>query len=389
MSLPREVLCEPAPIAAPGPVQRAAAPAAPDAAAILEAAKLLARATRPLIIAQRSGDTAAGFAALVELAEALGAAVVEHWPVRNSMPTGHALHAGFDPHPLLGEADAVLVVDALVPWMPDKANPPPGCPVIQIGPDPLFSRTPVRGYRADIALAGDTTAILASLGAALEGRVKGAAERREMLASRHKARRAQTAERARAGAGSPMTNAWVSHCVSQALSRDGLVFSELGVNPAAMSIDRPGQYFAHALSGGLGWGLPAALGAQLADRDRLVVASIGDGSYQFANPVACHQVAEAQALPVLTIVFNNGIWNAVRRSTLAIYGDGHAARANRMPVTSLAPSPDFAKVVEASRGYGERVERGDDLPKALARAIDVIRNEKRQALLDVSVAVEG
>ncbi|WP_119422473.1 thiamine pyrophosphate-requiring protein [Desertibaculum subflavum] len=389
MSLPREVLCQPAPAAPPGLTQRPALPALPEAAALAEAAALLAKAERPLIIAQRSGDTPAGFAALVELAEALGAPVVEHWPVRNSMPTEHALHAGFDPHPLLAEADAVLVVDALVPWMPDKASPPPGARVIQIGPDPLFSRFPVRGYRADLALAGDTTAILAALAAALEGRVKDADKRRAAAAGRNQSRRAQATERARAGASAPMTNAWVSHCVSEALKRDGIVFSELGVNPGSMAIDRPGQYFAHALSGGLGWGLPAALGAQLADRDRLVVASIGDGSYQFANPISCHQVAEAQNLPVLTIVFNNGIWNAVRRSTLAIYGDGHAARANRMPVTSLAPSPDYAKIVEASRGFGQRVERGEDLPKALDRAIDVIRNEKRQALLDVSVAVEG
>lgn len=389
MSLPREVLCAPAPAGPPDLLQRASAPVVPDPAAVEEAAKLLARAERPLIIAQRSGDNEAGFTGLIRLAEALGAAVVEHWPIRNSMPTDHGLHAGFDPHPLLAEADAVLVVDAMVPWIPDRANPPPGCRVIQIGPDPLFSRVPVRGYPVDIALAGDTAAILAALATALDGRVARAAARREALETRNRTRRAQVLERARAGAGAPMSAAWVSHCVSEVLKRDGIVFSELGFAPAVMSINRPGQFFAHALSGGLGWGLPAALGAQLADRDRLVVAGVGDGSYQFANPVASHQVAEAQGLPVLTIVFNNGIWNAVRRATLAIYGDGHAARANRMPVTSLQPSPDFAKVVEASRGYGERVERGEDLPKALDRAIDVIRNEKRQALLDVNVAVEG
>jgi acetolactate synthase-1/2/3 large subunit len=44
------------------------------------------------------------------------------------------------------------------------------------------------------------------------------------------------------------------------------------------------------------------------------------------------------------------------------------------------------RIVEASRGWGERVARGEDLPGALARAIEVIRNERRQALLDVTVA---
>jgi acetolactate synthase-1/2/3 large subunit len=69
-----------------------------------------------------------------------------------------------------------------------------------------------------------------------------------------------------------------------------------------------------------------------------------------------------------------------------MYPDGQASRMNRMPVTSLAPVPDFVGIVEASRGWGERVERGEHLPGALARAIQVIRNERRQALLDVSVA---
>ncbi len=52
----------------------------------------------------------------------------------------------------------------------------------------------------------------------------------------------------------------------------------------------------------------------------------------------------------------------------------------------LAPAPDFVRIAEASRGWGERVERGKDLPGALARAIEAVRGERRQALLDVSVA---
>ncbi len=383
LSLPREVLCAEVPGHPAGGRMRAAAVALPDAAAIEEAAGLLARAARPLIIAQRGA-----FAETRALAEALGAPVVEHWPVRNAMPNGHDLHAGYDPHPLLRDADAVLVADALVPWMPDKVVLPPACRVIQAGPDPLFTRTPVRGYPADLTLAGDTAAILAALAGAVGDRVKDRGVRRAGLAERRRAERAVLEDRIRAGGGTPMSGAWVSRCVSDVLG-DGIVFSELGVTPAAMALERPGQYFAHALSGGLGWALPAALGAQLADRDRLVIATMGDGSYQFANPVSCHQVAEAQGLPVLTVVLNNGIWNAVRRSTLAIYGDGHAARANRMPVTSLQPSPDYAKVAEASRGFGLRVERGEDLPKALARAVDVVRRERRHALLDVAVAIEG
>jgi acetolactate synthase-1/2/3 large subunit len=103
----------------------------------------------------------------------------------------------------------------------------------------------------------------------------------------------------------------------------------------------------------------------------------------FANPVACHQAAEALDLPLLTVVFNNGVWNAVRKSTASVYPDGHAVRSNRMPLSSLEPSPAYEKIVEASRGYGERVETPDELPAALERALHAITHEGRQALLNL------
>ena len=92
------------------------------------------------------------------------------------------------------------------------------------------------------------------------------------------------------------------------------------------------------------------------------MATVGDGSYLFANPVACHQVAEALDLPLLTIVLNNGMWNAVHKTTRMVYPDGHAARSNAMPLTSLAPAPDYALIARASRGHGERVEHPRPCP---------------------------
>ena len=132
--------------------------------------------------------------------------------------------------------------------------------------------------------------------------------------------------------------------------------------------------------------MPAALGIKLARPDRTVVATVGDGSYLFANPPACHQAAEALDLPILTVVMNNGVWNAVDKTTRLVYPDGSAARANAMPLTSLRPAPDYAMIARASRGHGERVERPEDLPDAIARALEVVREERRQALLDVVVA---
>jgi acetolactate synthase I/II/III large subunit len=153
-----------------------------------------------------------------------------------------------------------------------------------------------------------------------------------------------------------------------------------------MDLKGPNRLFTAPHSGGLGWAMGAALGAQLHDRNRLCVACVGDGSYMFANPVACHQIAEAMDLPILTIVKNNGIWNAVRRSVVNSYPQGKAASANEMPLVSLEPSPDFQMIARASRAHAERVERAEDLPAALERALRVVREERRQALLDVRVA---
>lgn len=397
LSLPREVLGEAHAdsLASPAPVMAASAPAQPDPAAIARAAEFLAAAERPLIISQRGpqrgAQRAADFEPLASFAEDWAVPVVEFWPVRNALASTHHMHAGYQVEPWLSEADVILVLDALVPWVPARQAPPAGCKVIQAGPDPLFTRTPLRGFPAELSLAGETAGVVSALAEALRPRL---AENQERLSARRgrvsastaAARQARLAE-ARQGNGAPMSPLWASHCLSEALGPEAALFTELGCDPSVMSFERPGSYFSHALSGGLGWAVPAALGAQLADRKRLVAACIGEGSYIFANPVSCLQIAEAQQLPILTVVFNNGIWNSVRRATLAMYPDGQASRMNLMPVTSLAPVPDFVAIVEASRGWGERVERGEDLPGALARAIEVIRGEGRQALLDVAVAV--
>ncbi len=182
-----------------------------------------------------------------------------------------------------------------------------------------------------------------------------------------------------------MSPAFVSRCISDILDERTTIVNELGVDPSVMAFEHPRSYFSTPLAGGLGFGLTAALGMQLADRSRQVIATIGDGSYMFANPVACHQTATALKLPLLTIVFNNGIWNAVRRSTLYMYPDGRAAAANIMPITALEPAPDYAAIARAHSAHAERIEAGADLPGALQRALAVTRSG-RQAMLEVMVS---
>ncbi len=213
-----------------------------------------------------------------------------------------------------------------------------------------------------------------------------AVARRQSLHAKVASRR-EASPKPDAGGDGPMSAEWMSACVSDIMDERAVAFTELGLLPGVMDLKGPNRLFCNPHSGGLGWALPAALGAQLADRDRLVIACIGDGSYMFANPVACHQIAEALELPILTIVKNNATWNAVRRSVLKGYPQGAAVAANEMPLTSLSPIPDFASVARASRAHAETVTDGRELPAALARALRIIRSERRQVLLDLRVAL--
>src|SRR3546814_13307464 len=93
------------------------------------------------------------------------------------------------------------------------------------------------------------------------------------------------------------------------------------------------SWFQEPHSGGLGWSFPAALGAQLAEPERLCVATMGDGSYMFANPTVCHQVAEALDLPVLVLVMNNAEWGAERASVRGLSPGAYPDKAKEMGKT--------------------------------------------------------
>jgi acetolactate synthase-1/2/3 large subunit len=382
LGLPRETLCATTTYN-DTPPRNAAARSAPHPDSVAEAARLLSDAVNPLILAFRVGARDSGFDRLTAFAEKHAIPVVEFWPSQLSISGMSPMHAGFDPAEDLTNADVVLVLDSIVPWLPHRHGFADGVTVIQAGPDPHQAEAPIRGFAVDLALTGESADIIAALDAAMPARNRSA--RFEAVAARNAPRRAALDAKA-TEAGPPMSAAYVSRALAELVGDHGCIVSELGAKPEYMPTLRGDQYFQNPISGGLGWGMPAALGVQLADRDRLVVATVGDGSYMFCNPVACHQVAEAHGLPLLTIVFNNGIWGAVRGSTLGIYPQGHAARANVMPITSLEPLPDFLKVAEASRAWTARVERAEDLGSTLAEAARVIREERRQALIEVKVA---
>ena len=91
----------------------------------------------------------------------------------------------------------------------------------------------------------------------------------------------------------------------------------------------------------------------------------------------------AHDLPILTIVFNNSRYGAVRRATLSMFKDGAAGENDGRMLADLDPSPPYDEMAHAQGAYAERVEKPADLPDALARARDAVVSGRRQALLNV------
>ena len=301
------------------------------------------------------------------------------------------MFAGMDPAPWLKDADAVVVIDCLAPWSPDIHALRDDCKVVQVGQNPLYSRFPGRNFAADISLAGETGDVIMMLAEALDRRQGDHSDACEARRSKVAAINADTRKKALAmadaGAVDPMSKGYVSRCLSEAIaSRPATVFSELGCPLEPLSLSAHSSWFQEPHSGGLGWSFPASMGYQLADKDRLVVATMGDGSYMFANPTACHQIAEALELPILILVLNNNEWGAVRQSVTGIYPDGYASKTNEMPLTALKPSPDFTKVAEASRAWVAKAKRAEDLPGILRDAIKHIDTHRTHALVEVTIA---
>ncbi len=86
---------------------------------------------------------------------------------------------------------------------------------------------------------------------------------------------------------------------------------------------------------------------------------------------------------MLFVVFNNRMWNAVKRAVQTHAEDGWAVKTGIMPLTELDPAPDYELICRASGGHAERVEDPAQLPDAIRRALRVVQDEHRQALLNV------
>jgi acetolactate synthase-1/2/3 large subunit len=131
-------------------------------------------------------------------------------------------------------------------------------------------------------------------------------------------------------------------------------------------------------SGGLGtmgFGLPAAIGVQLALPEQLVVAVVGDGGFQMTNQELA--TAVQYGLPVKILIMNNGYLGMVRQWQEMFYDRTYSE-------VDISVAPDFVKLAEAYGAAGFRAERPAELHNVLKAAI----NHKGVAVIDIVVAKE-
>ena len=385
LSLPREVLGEVVHASAESNRAHRARPRAPvpSAADIEQLAGWIASARAPVVITSLLGQDPRDAVVLSRLAERWALPVIPYNTRYFAISASHPMFQGSMPQPLLANADLVIVIEADVPWLPSKEAPPAGARVVQIGEDPLYARYPMRSFPSDLTITASALSVLEALEQALQGRADTfVEERRARLVARSRELHAQWRDEAEhAGRGNKITSAWLNHCLREVVDRDTIVVSEYSFRQEHCPLETPGSLFGVSNAGGLGWGFGASLGAKLAAPDRMVLSVLGDGAYMFANPTACHYVAQMQKLPVLTVIYNNALYGAVRRATLDMFGNGVAAQGDGRLLADL-PAPNFEKIVLAHDGHGERVERPADLPAALRRAAAAVRGG-RQALVNV------
>lgn len=392
LTLPREVLAQPMPANYQRrPAQPVASAPFPDPQVVAQIAQAIKGAKFPLIVVSSSGADEATVPVLASLLSTYGIGVAESMGHYVNVPYTHPHHLGHDATAVVNRADVVIALESDVPWVPGRAEPKADAFIAQVGVDPLFQDLPLRSFQSNVTLVSRALPFLQALDAELAriGAADNAAERVATVSAASQAYRANLAKAVEQdeAQGGRITKQYLSRAIDQVRGAESIVVSEYTIRPEHMSFEQPGSYYLNSTAGGLGWGFPAALGAQQAAPEKLVICVQGDGAYMFTNPASCHQAAEMHNLPVLMIVFNNHHWQAVEQTTLAVYPDGatreYVKEHGHAPLSGLGHMPDFELYAQASGGYGEKVNTREELLPALQRAIHAVTVEKRHALLNV------
>jgi acetolactate synthase-1/2/3 large subunit len=326
------------------------------------AARLLKKAERPVIFAGTTvwWDDAAE--PLRELAEKLQAPVFLNGGGRGSLPPDHPLFCSLSRKVALGGADLILLVGTKLDFRLNYGEPPlipREAKIVWL--DTLQTDIGVnRG--ADVGVAGDVAGSLRALAASLgKGRQHGA-----WLATVCEAEAAarEKENTLMASDSTPIHPMRLCRELRDALDKDAYVIGDGGdiVSYGARVINawEPGHWLDAGPMGTLGAGTGFAIATKLARPDKQVAVLFGDGAFGL-NGMDMETMVRHD-LPVVAVIGNDGQWAQIKHPQKAILGHATAA--------DLAPGIRYDKVVEALGGYGELVERPEDIRPAIDRAFE-------------------
>ncbi len=364
-----------------------------DRARVDAIAQALMAAENPIALTAYLGRKQQAVAVLERLARTCGMRVAEFNSIDTNITQASPCFAGFDPLPLLETADLGLLLDSDVPYIPQYAKRAGAIKWIQIDIDPLKLDFPMWGFPTDIRVRGDCATVLQQVLDAVEARADDAYRRRvadriaswsgerEQMAKR---RATASANKGRSGALNP---AFLFAMLNEKLSQDDIVINEAIRNAPLLqehiTRTKPQSYVGLA-GGGLGFSGGMALGLKLAQRNRRIVQVIGDGGFHFSSPDSVYAVAQQYQIPILTVVLDNGGWQAVKSAVQRVYPKGIAAETDqfqsRLTSDRQGEQRDFSAVARAFGAHGECVVEPDDLAAAIDRCLAALEGGKAAVL---------
>jgi benzoylformate decarboxylase len=358
-------------------------------------ARRLLNAKRPVVIAGHEIVKSDGFAEAVRFAEVMGCPVYDQTVLQGAhFPTDHPAYLG----PLsrdqktvrarLEPFDTVISLgsDFLRMSVYSEVEPlPPHMAVIQIG---LRDWEMGKTYPAEIALRADVsetlrvlTPLIAELGGVVQRRR--AADGLAALAGRNwaAARKARAEAASAKAAAQPIDPEWLMLAITEMLPKDAIVVEEALTAAASLAAflpirDRYG-YFGN-VSGGIGWGIAAALGVQLAQPARKVVALLGDGSAMYS--IQALWTAAHQKLPITFLVFNNGGYRIIKQRLKLFHGTDRF-----IGMDFVDPPIEFAALARSLGVQGHRVETPAEFKAAYADALAAREPVLLEIMIDGSV----
>jgi acetolactate synthase I/II/III large subunit len=386
INLPQDLQAESAVIELPpSENRRASGRVHGDPADIVKAAKLLLTSERPLILAGGGVIAADAGQELVAIAEHIGAAVTTSFMGKGSIPEDHALYAwpcgdlGSIPgNAMAREADVILCIgcrfsDRITSsYKPGVTFDIPKSKLIQIDIDGFEIG---KNYPVEVGIVGDAKAILSSLLCELRDLAEPRDYRNSRAFGRLQSLKKEWLEYLRPlreANKSPMTASQVLFEARKVLPRDTIVVTDSS-NPQNQVFNEfpvygPKQHITAGGFSGIGFALPAAIGAKLGAPNQPVVAICGDGAFlQTGQELA---TAVMLGIPAIFLIINNGGWGAIRNLQLNMFGeDREIITGFRKPNGELysAKIADFAKSLGAA---AERVEDPHQIGAALQRALD-------------------